>query len=71
MWVEMKSNEEYASDIREKCTKEYLAHQLRGDESLTVESVELNDSGTYSEPGMLFGFILLFYWKKTGKLWQR
>ena len=21
--------------------------------------------------GMLFGFILLFYWKKTGKLWQR
>lgn len=57
MWVEMKSNEEYASDIREKCTKEYLAHQLRSDESLTVESVELNDSGTYSEPGMLFGFI--------------
>src|SRR5574344_710257 len=21
--------------------------------------------------GMLFGFIMLFYWKKTGKLWQR
>ncbi|HAY17624.1 MAG TPA: DUF1751 domain-containing protein, partial [Rikenellaceae bacterium] len=21
--------------------------------------------------GMLFGFLLLLYWKKTGKLWRR
>ncbi len=21
--------------------------------------------------GMLFGFLLLFYWRKSGKLWQR
>ena len=56
LWVEMKNEQEYATDMREKCTKAHLA-SLLNDRHLTVESVQLNDSGSYSEPGLLFGFI--------------
>jgi feruloyl esterase len=57
-WVKMNSNEVYTMDLHEHCNVDFLKKHLESQShDIKVVSAELNDTGRYQEPGMLFGVI--------------
>ena len=54
-WIEMNTKEEY-NGIRNRLNIDYLKDKTKN-KDFEIESVKLNETGSYEEPGKFFGVI--------------